>query len=109
VPWLYLGAAIVAELLGTIGLRAVANEPVWWAFVLIGLAYTTSFAFMAVALRSLNVGVVYAIWSAIGTAAVTAAGFAFFGEKISWQAVAGMVIIVGGVAVLVSSGTVHHT
>jgi small multidrug resistance pump len=109
VPWVYLGAAIVAELLGTIGLRAVANEPVWWAFVLIGLAYTASFAFMAVALKTLNVGVVYAIWAAIGTAAVTAAGFVFFEEQISWQAIAGMVIIVSGVIVLVSSGTVHHT
>lgn len=108
-PWVCLGVAIVAELLGTIGLRAVANEPVWWAFALIALAYTVSFTFMTFALKSLNVGVVYAIWSAIGTAAVTAAGFAFFDERISWQAIAGMLIIVGGVVVLVSSGTVHHT
>ncbi|MCW2548809.1 MAG: small multidrug resistance pump [Mycobacterium sp.] len=108
-PWVFLSAAIVAELLGTIGLRAVANDPVWWAYVLIGLAYTASFGFMAVALRHLNVGVVYAIWAAVGTAAIAIAGFAFFDERISWQGIAGMVIIVSGVIVLVSSGTVHHT
>ena len=108
-PWVFLAAAIVAELLGTIGLRAVANQPVWWAFVLIGLAYTVSFGFMAGALRSLNVGVVYAIWAAIGTAAITAAGFVFFDERVSWQALAGMAIIVSGVIVLVSSGSVRHT
>jgi small multidrug resistance pump len=109
VPWVFLSAAIVAELLGTLGLRAVADHQSWWAYVLIVLAYTTSFTFMAAALRHLNVGVVYAIWSAIGTAAITAAGFAFFGERAGWQAIAGMVIIVLGVVVLVSSGSVHHT
>ena len=108
-PWVFLSAAIVAELLGTIGLRAVANAPVWWAYVLIGLAYTVSFAFMAGALRQLNVGVVYAIWAAVGTAAITAAGFVFFDERISWRAIAGMLIIVFGVMVLVTSGSVHHT
>lgn len=108
-PWVFLAAAIATELLGTIGLRAVANQPVWWAFALIGLAYTASFAFMAVALKHLNVGVVYAIWAAVGTAAITAAGFAFFHERVSWQAIAGMVIIVFGVIVLVSSGSVRHT
>jgi small multidrug resistance pump len=109
VPWVFLGAAIVAELLGTIGLRAVADQPSWWAIVLIAAAYTVSFSFMALALKHLNVGVVYAVWSAIGIAAVSAAGFVFFSERLSWQALAGMAIIFCGVAVLVTSGSVRHT
>jgi small multidrug resistance pump len=109
VPWVFLGAAIVAELLGTIGLRASADHGSWWVFALITVAYVVSFSFMALALKHLNVGVVYAVWSAVGIAAISAAGFAFFSERLSWQAVAGMAIIFVGVAVLVTSGSVRHT
>lgn len=106
--WLFLVGAICAELFGTLGLRAVAQSPVWWAIVLIAVAYTVSFVCMGFALRQLNVGVVYAIWSAVGTAAVSIVGVLVFGEKLNWQAVAGLLIVVTGVAVLVTSGSVRH-
>jgi small multidrug resistance pump len=106
--WLFLALAIVAELAGTISLRHVATSPVWWGFVLVALAYSVSFAFMWQALRTLNVGVVYAIWAGIGTAAVAVAGAVLFGERLGWQAISGMAVIVIGVVVLVSSGSVHH-
>jgi small multidrug resistance pump len=64
---------------------------------------------MGVALRQLNVGVVYAIWSAVGTAAVSILGVLLFGERLNWQAVVGMVLLVGGVLVLVGSGSVSHS
>jgi small multidrug resistance pump len=108
VAWLFLGAAIVAELFGTLGLRAVAHAPTWWAIALIAVAYTISFICMGVALRQLNVGIVYAIWSAVGTAAVSIAGVLLFGERLNWQAILGMTLVVVGVAVLVTSGSVRH-
>jgi small multidrug resistance pump len=107
-PWIFLGLAIAAELVGTLGLRQVANSPVWWGFVLVAVAYSASFAFMWFALHSLNVGVVYAIWAGVGTAAVAVAGAVLFGEHLGWQAIAGMLVIVSGVVLLVSSGSVHH-
>jgi small multidrug resistance pump len=107
-PWLFLAVAIGAELFGTLGLRAVSDSLSWWAVALIAIAYTASFAAMAVALRSLNVGVVYAIWSAVGMAAVSVAGLVLFGERLNWQAVVGLAVIVLGVGILVSSGSVRH-
>jgi small multidrug resistance pump len=107
--WLFLGLAIVAELGGTLGLRRVAESPVWWGIPLITGAYSVSFAFMWVALHTINVGVVYAIWSAVGTAAVAVLGALLFGDRLGWQAIGGMVIIVLGVAVLVTSGSMHHS
>lgn len=106
--WAFLCAAIATELVGTLGLRRVASAPTWWSIVLIVVAYAASFACMTVALRQLNVGVVYAIWSAVGTAAVALAGVLLFGERLSLQAVAGMALVVLGVVVLVSSGSVRH-
>ena len=108
VAWLLLAAAIVAELFGTLGLRQIAAAPTWWGIALITGAYGVSFACMAISLRQLNVGVVYAIWSAVGTAAVSLAGVVLFGERLNWQALGGMALIVLGVVVLVSSGTVRH-
>jgi small multidrug resistance pump len=107
--WVFLGLAIVAELGGTLGLRQIAESPVWWGATLIAGAYSVSCAFMWAALRSINVGVVYAIWSAVGTAAIAVAGALLFGDRLGWQAAAGMLIIVLGVVVLVSSGSVHHS
>lgn len=107
--WFFLGLAIIAELVGTISLRHVAASAVWWGFALVAAAYSVSFAFMWVALRSINVAVVYAIWAAVGTAAVALAGALLFGEKLGWQAVTGMAVIVLGVIVLVSSDSVHHS
>jgi multidrug transporter EmrE-like cation transporter len=108
VAWLLLAGAIVTELFGTLGLRRVADGFLWWAVALIAVLYTTSFTFMTLALRQLNVAVVYAIWSAFGTAAVSIAGVLLFEERLNVQAVAGLVLIVAGVVVLVASGTVRH-
>jgi len=63
---------------------------------------------MTLALRQLNVGVVYAIWSAVGTAAVAGAGVLLFDERITWVTVVGMALIVLGVVVLVGSGATRH-
>jgi small multidrug resistance pump len=60
------------------------------------------------ALRRLDLGVVYALWSGIGTAALGAVGAIAFAEHLGWRAIAGMAAIVIGVAVLATSGTVRH-
>ncbi len=106
--WVFLAAAIGAELGGTLGLRAAADSLTWWRLLLIVAAYAVSFSCMGLALRQLNVGVVYAIWSAVGTAAISLLGLALFGVRLNRQAMAGLVLVVLGVAVLVTSGSIRH-
>ena len=106
--WVLLAGAIVTELMGTLGLRALGSQPTWWAVALIAIAYTASFSCMAFSLRVLNVAVVYAIWSAVGMAGIAVAGVLIFHERLSPQAVAGIVVIALGVALLVASGSVRH-
>jgi small multidrug resistance pump len=106
--WAYLVVAVVTEVLATLGLRRIAEHPSWPAVVLVAVAYAVSFACITVSLRQLNVGIVYAIWSALGTAAVSVAGVALFGERLTRTAVSGLVLIVLGVVVLVGSGSTHH-
>ncbi len=57
-----------------------------------------SFAILTLALKSIQVGPAYAIWSGVGTAMV--AGAVLFGERLSWVTIGGVVLIVAGVVVL---------
>jgi small multidrug resistance pump len=67
--------------------------------------YAISFALLGQVLRSgVPIGVAYAIWSAVGTAAVAILGRLFFSDPLPPAAVAGIVLIIGGV-VLVQSAT----
>jgi small multidrug resistance pump len=107
--WLFLALAIIAEVTGTLELRAVAGGSARWPVIaLVAVAYVVSFGFMTLALRHIGVGAVYAIWSGAGTAAVAAFGWWLFGERIGWVGALGMALIVGGVIVLVASGSTHH-
>jgi small multidrug resistance pump len=107
--WLYVAAAIAAELTGTITLRRLAAAPAWGPVMIVVLAYALSYTCLGLALRRLDLGVVYALWAGVGTAALAGVGAVAFGEHLGWRAIAGMTVIVIGVVVLVTSGTVRHT
>ena len=107
--WLLLAGAIGAEVVATLALRGTAGafRPLPTTIVVVG--YVLSFTLLAQALRTLNVGVVYAIWSGVGTAGVAIAATILYGEHLNLTAIGGMVLIVVGVAVLASSGATSHT
>lgn len=106
--WLVLAVAVVTEVVATLSLRGMAGGGRPWLIAVVVAGYGVSFTLMAVALRSLNVGIVYAIWSGVGTAGVSLAAMWLFGERLNAVAVAGMALIVAGVVVLVSSGATGH-
>lgn len=107
-PWVFLMTAIGAEVLGTLGLRAISKTAQPWSVALIVAAYGVSIFFMALTLRHLNVGLVYAVWSGVGTASVAGVGATVFGDRLTWVGLAGIGLIFVGVVVLANSGSVHH-
>jgi small multidrug resistance pump len=106
--WLLVAGAIVFEIAATLVLRGIAGafHPLRVLFVVVG--YTISFTLMAYALRTLNVGAVYAIWSGLGTAGVAAIAALLYGERLNLTAVGGIALIIVGVVVLSSSGATSH-
>jgi small multidrug resistance pump len=72
------------------------------------VGYLISFLLLAKALTSLNVGPVYAIWSALGTVGAFAGGVMLFDEPLRPATVAGAVIVVTGVVVMNIGGGVSH-
>ena len=104
--WLLRFGAIGTEIAATVSLKASDGFTRLWPSVVVVVGYVASFALLSQALKHLEVGVAYAIWSAVGTAAVAVLGIWLFGESASvlkafWIAV----IVVGVIGLQVTSGT----
>ena len=71
--------------------------------------YGVAFYCLSLTLRTIPVGVAYAIWSGVGIVLVTLIAWLVFGQKLDLPAVAGMALIIAGVVVLnlFSKSTVH--
>ena len=101
---LLLSAAIAAEVIATVSRKASDgfSRPVPSAITVVG--YLISFWLLALVLKELSVGTTYAIWSAVGTAAVALIGIAMYGETASFLKIASLGLIVLGVIGLNAAG-----
>ncbi|MER7544344.1 DMT family transporter [Actinomadura sp.] len=107
-PFVLLGLAIAFEVTATLAMRASEGFTRLWPSLIVAAGYLISFVFMAKALTSLNVGPVYAIWSALGTIGAFAGGVLLFGEPVKPVTIAGAAIVVAGVIVMNLGGGVHQ-
>lgn len=98
--YVFLVVAIVAETIGTSALQASQQFTRLLPSVLVVLGYGVSFYFLALALRSIPVGVAYAIWSGLGIVLIALIGYVVFGQKLDWPAVLGLGMILGGILVI---------
>lgn len=107
--YIYLAIAIVGEVWATAALKATDEFTKPLLSVICLLGYVTSLFFLSLALRSIPVGIAYAIWAGVGTALIAISGYIFYGEALDLEAVMGICLIITGVAFLnVSSATVGH-
>jgi small multidrug resistance pump len=95
--WAYLIAAIATEVAGTVALKFADGftRPVASAIVVLG--YGLSFVFLALTLRELSLGLTYAIWAGIGTAAIATIGMVALGEPVNALRIGSIALIVAGV------------
>jgi len=107
-PWLMLAAAIATEVAGTLALRASDGFTRLVPSLIVAAGYIASFILLALVLRTLPVGIVYAIWSAVGVALVAVLGKVLFDDPVPPLAAVGMVLIVGGVVLVSASGAKTH-
>ena len=67
--------------------------------------YLAAFGLLSLCLRSLEVGVAYAMWSGLGTALIAVLGILMFGEAMTWTKALGLVLIISGAVLLNMSST----
>jgi small multidrug resistance pump len=100
-PYVFLLGAIAFEVVATSLLKSTEGFTKLWPTVACLTGYAAAFAALAWAVRhELPVGVAYAMWSGLGTAAIVAIGAVFLGEPVTTQKIAGVLLVISGVVVL---------
>jgi small multidrug resistance pump len=99
-PYALLGIAIVAEVIATSALRASDGFSRWLPATVVVIGYGLSFYMLSLTLRSIPVGIVYAIWSGVGIVLITLMAIVVYKQVPDLPALAGLGLIVAGVAVL---------
>ena len=99
-PWLTLAIAIVAEVIGTTALTASDGFTRLWPSAVVVVGYGVSFYCLSLVLRSIPVGITYAVWSGLGIVLISLVAFAVYGQRIDLAGLIGMGLIIAGVMVL---------
>lgn len=99
-PWLILGLAIVAEVIGTSFLKASDGFSRLVPSLIVIAGYGAAFFLLSLTLKSIPVGVAYAVWSGAGIALIAVIGWFAFDQRLDAPALFGMALIIAGVIVI---------
>ena len=107
--YLFLGVAIVAEVIATSALKASNSFTVMVPTFTMIVGYAVAFYFLSLTLQTVPVGVAYAIWSGSGIVLISAFGWLVYGQKLDLLGMIGIGFIMYGVLIvnLLSKSSVH--
>ena len=107
--YVYLAIAIVAEVIATSAIKASQEFTQLIPSILVIVGYGVAFYFMALTLRTIPVGITYAIWSGIGIVLLAMVAAVIYKQVPDVPAMLGMGLIIAGVVVIqLFSKTVQH-
>lgn len=98
--WIFLSVAIVAEIIATSALKLTAGFSRFWPTLITVSGYLIAFYFLSLSLRTIPIGVAYAVWSGVGIVAIALIGWWFFQQRLDLASYIGIGLIVAGVMVL---------
>ena len=99
-PYLFLCIAIVSEVIATSALKASAEFTRLVPSLIVIAGYAMAFYFLTLTLRTIPVGVAYAMWSGIGVVLISVAAWVLFKQALDLPAIIGIGLITAGVVVL---------
>jgi small multidrug resistance pump len=105
--WVLLAGAIFFEVAGTTCLKISDGFSRLLPAILMFVFYIASLSLLSFALKKIEVGIAYAIWSGVGTATITLIGIAFFSESMNILKIAGILLVIAGVTILNLAGSPH--
>jgi small multidrug resistance pump len=107
--WFYLIIAILGEVIATSSLKASEGFTKLIPSAIVVIGYSATFYFLSLALKSIPLGIAYAIWCGIGIVLVTLVGWFFYKQAIDIPAIIGIALIFAGVlAINLFSKSVSH-
>ena len=99
-PWIYLSIAIGAEVAATLALKASEGFTKLPATSLVVIGYLIAFYCLSLALKSLSIGIAYAVWAGVGVVLVALLSAWLYRQSLDLPAIIGMAMIVSGVLVI---------
>ena len=99
-PYLLLFVAVLLDVAAITALTASAGFTKAGPGAVAVLCYALSFYILSLALKTIPVGIAYAIWAGLGTVLIAAVGIAVFGQRLDWPAIGGIALIVAGIVVI---------
>lgn len=98
--YLFLGLAIIFEVIGSSFMKASEGFTKWFPSAIVVIAYLICFYFLSLALKMIPLGVAYAIWAGLGIVLTAAVSVFIFKQKIDIAGIVGIVFIVIGVVIM---------
>ena len=98
--YLYLSLAIISEVIATLSLKPSNQFTEFWPSVLVVVGYLSALYFLSLVLKTIPVGIAYAIWAGAGIALVAIISSALFKQIPDLPAIIGMLFIVAGVMII---------
>ncbi|MCM1958604.1 multidrug efflux SMR transporter [Acinetobacter modestus] len=98
--WLILFIAIVAEVIATSALKSSEGFTKPIASIVVVLGYIIAFYCLSLTLKTIPVGIAYAVWSGVGIVLITTVAWFVFDQKLDVWGIIGIVLIMSGVLIL---------
>jgi small multidrug resistance pump len=101
--YLYLAAAILAEVIGTVALKFATGDSTSkiLPYAIVTVGYVASLLLLSQSLsKGVPLGIAYAIWAGVGVVLVVLISWLFFKEPLTVVQIAGMLLVIGGVTML---------
>lgn len=107
--FLFLGIAILFEIIATSALKKSEEFSKLIPSIITIIGYCGAFYFLSFAIRTIPIGIAYAIWSGVGIVLITTIGAVFFKQIPDLPAIIGLSLILIGVIIInVFSKTTGH-
>ncbi|VXA55179.1 MULTISPECIES: DMT family transporter [Acinetobacter] len=98
--WIILFIAIAAEVIATSALKSSEGFTKPVASIVVVVGYVIAFYCLSLTLKTIPVGIAYAIWSGVGIVLITTVAWFVFDQKLDIWGIIGIVLIMSGVLIL---------
>lgn len=107
--YLYLAIAIVSEVIGTAALKASEEFTRLVPSLIVLVGYASAFYFLTLTLRTIPVGIAYALWAGVGIVLICVVSWILYKQTLDWPAMTGIALIAVGVILINGfSGSINH-
>jgi len=98
--WVFLSIAIIAEVIATSALKSAEGFTKLVPSIIVILGYGIAFYFLSLTLKTIPVGIAYAIWSGVGITLISMIGYFVYKQTLDLPAIIGILLIIAGVIVI---------